>query len=39
MVDSKEHRSVDALKRIHSRKQTHNGIEFEQLLKECTAHK
>jgi len=34
-----KHRAVDVLKLIHSRKQTHNGIEFEQLLKERTAHK
>jgi integrase len=30
---------VDVLKRLHSRQQTHNGIEFEQLLKARTAHK
>jgi integrase len=34
-----KHRAVDVLKRLHSRQQTHNGIEFEQLLKERTAHK
>jgi integrase len=32
-------RAVDVLKRLHSRQQTHNGIEFEQLLKTRTAHK
>lgn len=30
---------MDVLKRLHSRQQTHNGIEFEQLLKARTAHK
>jgi integrase len=34
-----KHRAVDVLKRLHSRQQAHNGIEFEQLLKERTAHK
>jgi integrase len=34
-----KHRAVDVLKRLHSRQQTHNGIEFEQFLKELTAHK
>ena len=34
-----KHRAVDVLKRLHGRQQTHNGIEFEQLLKERTAHK
>jgi integrase len=34
-----KHRAVDVLKRLHSRQQTHNGIEFEQLLKERTTHK
>jgi integrase len=30
---------VDVLKRLHRRQQTHNGIEFEQLLKERTSYK
>ena len=34
-----KHRAVDVLKRLHSRQQAHNGIEFEQLLKARTAHK
>ena len=34
-----KHRAVDVLKRTHNRQQTHNGIEFEQLLKARTAHK
>jgi integrase len=34
-----KHRAVDVLKRLHSRQQTHNGIEFEQLLKARIAHK
>jgi integrase len=34
-----KHRAVDVLKRLHSRQQTHNGIEFEQFLKERTTHK
>jgi integrase len=34
-----KHRAVDVLKRLHSRQQTHNGIEFKQLLKERTTHK
>ena len=34
-----KHRAVDVLKRLHSRQQTHNGIEFEQLLKQRTAYK
>jgi integrase len=34
-----KHRAVDVLKRLHSRQQTHNEIEFEQLLKARTAHK
>ena len=34
-----KHRAVDVLKRLHNRQQTHNGIEFEQFIKERTAHK
>jgi integrase len=34
-----KHSAVDVLKRLHSRQQTQNGIEFEQLLKARTAHK
>jgi len=34
-----KHRAVDVLKRLHSRQQTHNGTEFEQLLNERTANK
>jgi integrase len=34
-----KHRAVDVLKRLHSRQQTHNSIEFEQFLKERTTHK
>jgi integrase len=34
-----KHRAVDVLKRLHSRQLTHNGIEFEQLLKKRTTHK
>ncbi len=34
-----KHRAVEVLQRLHSRQHAHNGIEFEQLLKERTAHK
>lgn len=34
-----KHRAEDVLKRLHSRQQTHNGIEFEQLLKKRITHK
>lgn len=34
-----KHRAVEVLQRLHSRQHAHNGIEFEQLLKERTDHK
>ncbi len=34
-----KHRAVEVLQRLHSRQHAHNSIEFEQLLKERTAHK